>query len=90
MEAMDDTLLLDILSAPLADEKPWATYAACADEPGMNFFPQNKKEEAAALAICTVCPVRQECLDHAIATSERFGVWGGMTERQRRQVASLG
>ena len=86
---MEDALLLDILSAPLADEKPWATYAACTDEPGMTFFPQNKRDEAAALAICAICPVREECLDHAFATNERFGVWGGMTERQRRQVSRL-
>lgn len=86
---MDTTPLLDILAAPLLDEKPWATYAACKGEHGMIFFPQNKREEAAAVAICASCPVREECLDHAIATNERFGVWGGLTEKERKRVGRV-
>lgn len=86
MEAMDDTISLEILSAPVGDEKPWATFAACRDEVGMTFFPQNKVEERTALAICGICPVQEDCLDHALETNERFGVWGGKTEKQRRQL----
>ena len=91
MHAMDDELRLDILAAPLLDEKPWATYAACADvENGMTFYPQNKQEEREALAICSSCAVREECLSHALETNERFGIWGGTTEKQRRRLATIG
>ena len=84
MTAMDTDPMLDLFSAPVLDEKPWAAFAACLDAPGMTFFPQTKAEARAAVAICEVCPVREECLDHALATNERFGVWGGTTEKERR------
>ena len=50
----------------------------------MTFFPQTKAEARAALAVCNVCPVREDCLEHALETNERFGVWGGTTEKERR------
>jgi WhiB family transcriptional regulator, redox-sensing transcriptional regulator len=89
MEATGDLFPLDIFSAPILDEKPWAAFAACKDHPGMTFFPQNKQEEAAALAICAICPVREQCLDHALTMNERFGVWGGATEKDRRKLSRL-
>jgi WhiB family redox-sensing transcriptional regulator len=89
MQTIDDAGILDLLSAPLLEEKPWATFAACRGGEGMTFFPQGKAEEEAALAVCAVCPVREECLDHALATNERFGIWGGTTEKQRRALARL-
>lgn len=89
MNTMDDERSLDILSAPIIDEKPWAVFASCRAEQGMTFFPQNKSQEKTALAICGICPVRQDCLDHALATNERFGVWGGTTEKQRRKLRSV-
>ena len=44
--------------------------------------------QAAALAKrwCNVCPVRENCLDYAIRTGEKFGVWGGKSERERRPL----
>ncbi len=89
MNTLDDTQILDILGVPFGEERPWATFAACVTVPGMTFFPQNKKEEAAALAVCAACPVRVECLGHALATNERFGVWGGTTERERRSLSRI-
>lgn len=86
MTAMDTDLVLELLAAPVLDEKPWAAFAACLDAPGMTFFPQTKAGAEAALAICAVCPVREDCLSHALATNERFGVWGGTTEQQRREM----
>jgi WhiB family redox-sensing transcriptional regulator len=89
MKAMDDMIPIDILSVPVLDEKPWAAFAACKDHPQTSFFPLNRQEEAAALAICAICPVREDCLDHALATNERFGVWGGATEKDRRRLLRL-
>jgi WhiB family redox-sensing transcriptional regulator len=89
MQTIDDTRALDLFSVPLLEEKPWATFAACRGGEGMTFFPQSKAEEQAALSLCAVCPVREECLDHALVTNERFGIWGGTTEKQRRALARL-
>ena len=50
-------------------------------------YPTRAAENAAALAICAGCSVRKECLQHALDNDERFGVWGGTTERQRRLMA---
>ncbi len=86
METMDDTLEFDLLTAPILDERPWAVYAACRNDESMNFFPQNRTEERAALAVCNICPVVEDCLSHALETNERFGVWGGTTERERRKL----
>ena len=85
METMDETFEFDILGAPVLDERPWAVFAACKESPSVSFFPQTKDEERAAIAICTICPVREDCLDHALTTRERFGVWGGLTEKERRK-----
>jgi WhiB family redox-sensing transcriptional regulator len=87
MDTMDDTLEFDLLTAPILDERPWAVFAACKEEMSLTFFPQNRQEERTALTICSTCPVVDECLDHAIETNERFGVWGGTTERERRKLA---
>jgi WhiB family transcriptional regulator, redox-sensing transcriptional regulator len=86
MNTIDDLENFDILTAPILEERPWAVYAACKDETSMKFFPQNRKEEREALAICSICPVVDDCLDHALETNERFGVWGGTTERQRKKM----
>jgi WhiB family redox-sensing transcriptional regulator len=39
-----------------------------------------------AKAVCDACPVHQSCLEHALTVREREGVWGGLTERERRRV----
>jgi WhiB family redox-sensing transcriptional regulator len=44
------------------------------------------EETERALAICATCPVQRECLDYALEARERFGIWGGKTEKQRRQI----
>lgn len=64
----------------------WRAKAACRGvEPGI-FFPVTDEEADDAKAICSVCSVRQACLDWALATREHDGVWGGATERERRRM----
>lgn len=89
MNTMDDTFEFDILMAPILEERPWAVFAACKEEKSMKFFPQNREEEREALAICSICPVVEDCLQHALESNERFGVWGGTTERQRRKLSRI-
>jgi WhiB family redox-sensing transcriptional regulator len=65
----------------------WTLLAACR---GMNtnaFFPELSVIDDRVLAACTVCPVREECLDHALTHHEDYGIWGGLTELQRDQVS---
>lgn len=68
----------------------WRDHAACAGEPTHFFFPEDKRIEKAfrmtAVAICAVCPVKAECLEYALSfnTNDLQGIWGGMSERQRR------
>lgn len=83
---MTHNTTLDILTRDASDERPWATFAACLGEFGPKFFPQTRADERIAIAICRTCPVQQECLDHAIESNERHGVWGGTTERERRAL----
>jgi WhiB family redox-sensing transcriptional regulator len=66
----------------------WRKRAACRGLDAEIFFPAIDDEAGAAeaKAICAACPVRQPCLEHALAAREREGIWGGMTERERRRI----
>jgi WhiB family redox-sensing transcriptional regulator len=64
----------------------WRQHAACQGlDPGI-FHPPSDEDAEAAKSICEQCPVRQPCLEHALVAREREGVWGGLTERERRRV----
>jgi WhiB family redox-sensing transcriptional regulator len=66
----------------------WRRRAACRGIDAEIFYPVTEEEAdaAEAKAICATCPVRQACLEHALAHREREGVWGGNTERERRRI----
>ncbi len=72
------------LRAPITEERPWVVFAACRDADPELFFPNTAAQERAALALCAVCTVREECGGYARDAREHFGVWGGAGERQRR------
>jgi WhiB family transcriptional regulator, redox-sensing transcriptional regulator len=61
----------------------WRDQAACFGQDTALFFPESDDEAAPALAVCAVCPVRDECREWAIAARQDDGVWGGMTGQQR-------
>jgi len=66
----------------------WRDDAACKGKNGRFFYPERSQVNAAkGKAICNSCPVREECLDEAIANGERFGIWGGMDQEERRREA---
>ena len=64
----------------------WRADAACRDADVAIFFPATDEEAAPARAICATCPVRVDCLEFALATREDDGVWGGLTETERRRL----
>ena len=83
---MTTTMELPALDAPLLEERPWAVYSACRDAEPEIFFASTRADERAALAVCTTCAVADHCLEFALETRERFGVWGGTNERERRKM----
>jgi len=78
---------IQLLAAPITEERPWVVFSACRDKDSDLFFPESKVQERSALAICSTCPVQKECREYAFEADIRFGVWGGMSEKQRRRLA---
>lgn len=64
----------------------WRQHAACRGlEPDI-FYPNTDEEAEPAKEVCSVCTVRQPCLEYALTTREKDGIWGGATERERRRI----
>ena len=81
---LDD--FVDIIAVPITEERPWVVFGACREADSDFFFPTSREEERQAIAICATCPVRVQCLEYSLEARERFGIWGGMTEKQRRRL----
>jgi WhiB family redox-sensing transcriptional regulator len=64
----------------------WSRYRACLDLPVGFFYPRKYESAAEAKSVCLRCPVRVECLESALVMNERYGVWGGTDERERRTM----
>ena len=64
----------------------WQGDALCAQTDPEAFFPEKGGSTREAKRICEGCEVRSECLDYALANDERFGIWGGLSERERRKL----
>jgi WhiB family redox-sensing transcriptional regulator len=64
----------------------WRVHAACRGVDPDLFFPARGEMTAPAKAVCSSCPVRSECLTDALEQREKFGIWGGRSERERRQI----
>lgn len=63
----------------------WATIAACRDSAPDDLFVRGAEQHRAKL-VCAGCPVRAECLAEALDNEVEWGVWGGLTERERRAI----
>jgi WhiB family redox-sensing transcriptional regulator len=64
----------------------WQERALCAQTDPEAFFPEKGGSTREAKKVCTGCDVRTECLEYALANDERFGIWGGLSERERRKL----
>lgn len=64
----------------------WQTDALCAQTDPEAFFPEKGGSTRDAKRICSTCDVRSECLEYALQNDERFGIWGGLSERERRKL----
>jgi WhiB family transcriptional regulator, redox-sensing transcriptional regulator len=76
-------------SLPLVERQPWYERAACLQANADCFFPEKGGSTREAKRICSTCTVRLECLQYALANDERFGIWGGLSERERRRLKRL-
>jgi len=87
------------LAALIGELPAWMSYGACRDEdpdlffgvdPGFGCYGELKTErvarERAAKAVCAECPVQDLCLEFALSTPEHDGVWGGLTDKERRRM----
>lgn len=64
----------------------WQERALCAQTDPEAFFPEKGGSTREAKRVCTSCEVRAECLEYALEHDERFGIWGGLSERERRKL----
>ncbi|HEX7354320.1 MAG TPA: WhiB family transcriptional regulator [Mycobacteriales bacterium] len=71
---------------PPAGELAWQERALCAQTDPESFFPEKGGSTREAKRVCTSCEVSAECLEYALAHDERFGIWGGLSERERRRL----
>ncbi|WP_106507137.1 WhiB family transcriptional regulator [Brachybacterium timonense] len=79
--------LLDFTVADAEDgELSWQERALCAQTDPEAFFPEKGGSTREAKKVCVSCEVRAECLEYALENDERFGIWGGLSERERRKL----
>lgn len=76
----------DLKTKLLNYQEPWMQEAICAQVDPEMFYPEQGGSAAEAKRICQGCPVRQVCLEFALRNGERFGVFGGVSERDRRKM----
>jgi len=69
-----------------AEEQSWQDRALCAQTDPEAFFPEKGGSTREAKRVCRSCEVRAECLEYALGHDERFGIWGGLSERERRRL----
>lgn len=77
--------LLDLL----LQQKPepiWQRQANCMGVDPDLFFPERGASTREAKEVCRGCVVQEDCLEYALANGEKFGIWGGLSERERRRI----
>ena len=90
---------IDVLPENPSPPDVWQERSACYGIDPDVFFPISEEEAGPALAFCsacareqscrdlTACTIREECLSWALKNGERYGVWGGLTEQERRRLS---
>jgi WhiB family redox-sensing transcriptional regulator len=81
------------LPGPVAELWDWRLDGSCRhQDPDFFFHPEHERgptkrnRDIAAKAVCLDCPVLQRCREHALDVREPYGVWGGLTERERDAI----
>ena len=80
-------LLATMINDATTGEVPtWQRKANCMGVDPDLFFPERGASTREAKEVCRGCVVREDCLEYALANGEKFGIWGGMSERERRRI----
>lgn len=87
-DAPDTPMLIRLAPAGPGRPRRWQDAALCAEVDPDLFFPETGEPAEPAKQVCAGCPVREPCLDYALehAAIGAWGIWGGMTERDRRKL----
>lgn len=68
------------------DDPGWQARGVCAETDPEVFFPEKGGSTRQAKMVCRGCEVRGECLEYALEHDERFGIWGGLSARERLRM----
>ena len=79
-------LQLITLDEGTEEELSWQERSLCAHTDPEAYFPEKGGSTREAQQVCDGCEVRSECLEYALENDERFGIWGGLSERERRKL----
>ncbi len=77
---------IELAPESFEDDDEWQERGLCAQTDPEAFFPEKGGSTREAKRICQGCEVRDRCLEYALANDERFGIWGGLSERERRRL----
>jgi WhiB family redox-sensing transcriptional regulator len=85
---VEEAEMYELLEFEMDDEGAlgWQERALCAQTDPEAFFPEKGGSTREAKKVCLSCDVRGECLEYALSNDERFGIWGGLSERERRKL----
>jgi WhiB family redox-sensing transcriptional regulator len=88
VEPLDESFVGEVTDE--GNELGWQDRALCAQTDPEAFYPEKGGSTREAKKVCRSCEVRADCLEFALANDERFGIWGGMSERERRRLKREG
>jgi len=74
------------ISSETSEQPGWQDFANCLGVDPDLFFPERGASTREAKEVCRGCVVRADCLEYALDNGEKFGIWGGMSERERRRL----
>ena len=80
---------VDLQALLRTEDRSWQSRANCMGVDPELFFPERGTSTREAKEVCRGCVVREDCLEYALANGEKFGIWGGMSERERRRVRRM-
>ncbi len=75
--------VVELIGGP---HQAWQRKANCMGVDPDLFFPERGSSTREAKEVCRGCVVREECLEYAVTYGEKFGIWGGLSERERRKI----
>ncbi|MBY0285595.1 MAG: WhiB family transcriptional regulator [Mycobacteriaceae bacterium] len=75
-----------MMEEPQPSEEEWSARAVCSQTDPEAFYPEKGGSTKDAKKVCQGCPVQKKCLQWALDHDERYGVWGGLSERERRRL----